>query len=526
MKLPDSERSRVVLIGSSSYATDSGFGPLPTVRENLVQLANVLQTRTGIAQDNIRVVPDPTDNEAFLLALEPAAKEAEDLLLFYFAGHGMWLPKGGLGLTHSASKVAYPAWRTVDYDLVREVLIGSDASLKMSILDCCHSGNALKNMMVTEDPSKALEDLARVSGSYVLTATDGRKRWADSRGTNGCTAFTGALIDVLCGGKPDDPKYLTMDIIYPRLRAELIGRGLPAPQASGRNRGSSIALARNHLWAMAGAPADATTAKDCRRKAFAALDDQDNPNAELWFQKAAEGHDVVSMIGLALLMKDRGDSDRAELWFRKAADYGDNVAMANLGLLLKGRGCSDKAELWFREAAELGNSQAMRELGVLFTERGDLDEAEKWFRKGAELGNSQAINGVGFVLNQRDDLDEAEVWYRKSAEQGYEVAMRNLGVLLKARGEPDRADTWYRKSAKLGDADAMNGLGVLFRERGDLDEAEQWYRRAAELGNGNAMSNLGWLLKARGDLGEAEQWYRRAAELDNGNAINRLGAMF
>ncbi|MFE3986542.1 caspase domain-containing protein [Nocardia tengchongensis] len=233
----------MVLIGSAAYAEDSGLEPLNAVQENLRLLAEVLQIRTGIAAANIHVLLNPKDQMEFLAALRPAAQEAEDLLLFYFAGHGIWLPDS-VGLAHMTTRSEHPEWSTVDYGLVRKELLESGARVKVSILDCCNSGNALKFSM-GPNPSAALEYRAQITGSYVLTATDARKPWADARGTNGCTAFTGALIDILREPQGEDPEYLTMERLYAKLRNNLKGRNLPVPQASGRNTAGSLALVRH-----------------------------------------------------------------------------------------------------------------------------------------------------------------------------------------------------------------------------------------------------------------------------------------
>lgn len=244
VRLPDSERSRAVLIGTATYEDDSGFDQLPAVAQNLTLLSELLCDRTGIAQRNVRTLLNPRDQRAIRAVLRPAVDEAEDLLLFYFAGHGVWVPDS-VGLAHVSSEANDPEWSTLRFELVKSMLRESAASVKIAILDCCHSGNALKHAMAAEDPGLALMDVAQVEGSFVLTATDGRRRWADARGTNGCTAFTGTLIDILRAGRSDDPEYMTMSHIYQRLRTSLKARNLPPPQASGRNSADSIALAQN-----------------------------------------------------------------------------------------------------------------------------------------------------------------------------------------------------------------------------------------------------------------------------------------
>lgn len=246
MRLPDPERSRIVLVGSSRYDHDSGFADLPTVRQNLTLLAEILPKRTGIAPTNIRVVLDPVNYKAVRAVLRPAAAEAQDLLLFYFAGHGVMIPDS-VGLTCYDSELDDPEPTTVKYDWVRKILLESGAATRFVILDCCHSGNAHKHTLGAEQANQALEERARIRNSYVLTSTASGYKNALADGANGCTAFTGALVDILRKQRPGDSEYLTMSDVFRRLREKLGEQNLPLPMATGRGFGSEIALARNSV---------------------------------------------------------------------------------------------------------------------------------------------------------------------------------------------------------------------------------------------------------------------------------------
>lgn len=245
MRLPDGERSRAVLIGTSLYRTDSGFDQLPSVTKSLTEFGRVLREQTELPSRNVTVVPDPAEHLSFIKALRPAATEAEDLLLFYFVGHGVSLRNNDLGLTHTQSDLADPDWTTVSYQLVRDAILNSSAQIKVVILDCCHSGRAFgANTLAGIDPSKALEEIASINGSYVLTATDKKYKFAAAVGELGCTAFTGALIQAIRGGPPNGSGFLTLETVYQRTRKTLGDSNLPIPQASGRNTASTLALAR------------------------------------------------------------------------------------------------------------------------------------------------------------------------------------------------------------------------------------------------------------------------------------------
>ncbi|MFE3986540.1 tetratricopeptide repeat protein, partial [Nocardia tengchongensis] len=528
MRLPDSETSRIVLIGSAAYTPESGFDPLPQVEQNLLELVRLLHEQTGIAESHITPVLDPSDYKAFLLALKQAGEQAQDLLLFYFAGHGVALHGNDLGLTYVNSDAEHPEWSTVNFQLVRKMLLESGARAKMVILDCCHSGNAFgAGAMGTTDPGKALEDLARINGSYVLTATDARKPLADSRGTNGCTAFTGALLDVLRAPHEDAPEYLTMDFVYSKLRSRLISLNLPAPQASGRNEGAKIALVQRRVHRVPPTVASGrSTSSEADRLFDLAVDARRNgrnQQAEKGFREASKMGHLHAMQELGWLLVEHGESHEAERWFGSAAELGNDVAMYSLGVLLERRGDADEAKQWYLKAAELDNDRAMYNLGVLLDKAGELDDAERWYRLAADLGNQYAMDGLGVLLTGLGEFEKAEQSLRKAAALGNGQAMYHLGALLREQGEVDEAEQWYQRAAELQNDDAMYGLGDLLERRDEKVQAEQWYRKSAHRENSFGMYRLANLLKMRGEVAEAEGWLWRAVELRNDDAMYSLG---
>ncbi|MEC3953813.1 caspase family protein [Nocardia sp. CDC153] len=252
MRLPDSERSRAVLIGTSTYAADSGFPTVPQVAENLARLARLLRERTGLT--HIDVLSDPRSSEDFARVLEPAVEAAEDLLLFYYAGHGVTVGHDNteLALTHSASSQRRPGYSTLPYAVIRDDMRTSRAAVKIVILDCCHSGKAFGGpVLAGEDDNEALRELAEIEGAYVLTAAS---KFAAVQGPDGCTAFTGTLLRLLHTGDPDTGEYLTFARLFPLLDSALRRNGFPRPRATGRNTAAELALTRNAAWHPAPTP--------------------------------------------------------------------------------------------------------------------------------------------------------------------------------------------------------------------------------------------------------------------------------
>jgi Caspase domain len=243
-RLPDPARSRAVLIGASRY-TDRELADLPAVHANLTDLHAVLTSDrgTGLPRRHCLVERDPTDGAAIGERLAIAAREAEDLLLIYYAGHGLtWTNRNelylALGNTRS-STVGTSALRCAD---VRQVFLDSAARTRVLILDCCLSGRAVEQTMAGSAP--ALLDQVDVHGAYVLTATEPNQLAKAPPGERN-TLFTGELLRLLRAGIPGGPELLTLDVLYRSLRASLGRRNLPQPTCNNSDAAAHLALAPN-----------------------------------------------------------------------------------------------------------------------------------------------------------------------------------------------------------------------------------------------------------------------------------------
>ncbi len=247
MRLPNSDKSRAVIVGTSLYQPNSGFEPLPAVTNNLHEVADFLRTQTGLR--HVDVVENPADNSAIIDTVRPAVHVAEDLLLFYYAGHGVPLGTGDVGLTHTASRSDGPGWSTLHYAELRHEIRATRAPIKIVILDSCHSGRAFgSGALATTDQNEALRELVEIEGAYVLTATNSTQKFASAAGVDGCTAFTGALLEVMRTGADSSDRHLTMASVFPLLASKLRAAGNPAPRSSGSNNVADIALATNPSW--------------------------------------------------------------------------------------------------------------------------------------------------------------------------------------------------------------------------------------------------------------------------------------
>jgi len=242
VRLPDGLRSRAVLLGTSQYV-DPNLPPLPAVRNNLSDLAAVLTSPdgTGLPVEHCAVLPDQTDVEVLGAQLETVAAQAQDLLLVYYAGHGLVDAKGKLYLALPRTRRDQLRWTGLPFSHVQDVILDSPAANRVLILDCCFAGRAIEAM---SDPQSVVSGQIEIAGTYTLTSTSAN---AVSHAPKDArhTAFTGQLLDVLRSGTADQDELLTLSVIYRNLLRSLASHGMPRPEQRGTLTADLLALAPN-----------------------------------------------------------------------------------------------------------------------------------------------------------------------------------------------------------------------------------------------------------------------------------------
>ncbi|MEV0056169.1 caspase family protein [Saccharopolyspora shandongensis] len=256
MRLPDGERSRAVLIGSSSFA-DPDLPDLPAVSNNLGDLASALTDplRTSLPRKHCTLLHDPEGLEAVGDALDAASKQAQDMLLVYYAGHGLLDRKNELHLSLPRSRRDRVRLSAVPYSHIREVMLRAQAANRIVILDCCFSGRALGEAMA--EVNTLLPGQIEIAGTCTLTSTSATELALAPEGER-WTAFTGELIRTLQNGVDDDSKLLTLDSIYLHLDCAMNSRGLPRPDQCGSRTAGKLALARNPVYSKEDTSTDAS----------------------------------------------------------------------------------------------------------------------------------------------------------------------------------------------------------------------------------------------------------------------------
>ncbi|MFF4399295.1 tetratricopeptide repeat protein [Streptomyces sp. NPDC001480] len=264
MRLPDPHRSRVVLIGAGHYS-DPALPDLPAVNRTITDLAGLFTDQYyGLVPDShCTTLLDEGDLRTVGGRLRAAVAEAEDLLLVYYAGHGLVSGRRHeLYLALPDSEWAAPEFNSLEYDKLRDAVLDSPAETKVVVLDCCFSGRAVSDSLSGGEGERIGQ--LEVAGTYVLTSAQ-RDQVALALPEEDHTAFSGRLMRLLREGVVGGPELLTIDDLYQRLRAIMEAEGLPTPLNRGAGTAHRIALGINRAFA-------ATAGPDLRRRHIAAVE--------------------------------------------------------------------------------------------------------------------------------------------------------------------------------------------------------------------------------------------------------------
>ncbi|MFF1479105.1 caspase family protein [Streptomyces sp. NPDC058301] len=235
-RFPDPAGSRAVLIGVSRYEHPELPG-LPAVRANLADLSAVLTDPVNgtLRDEHCDVVDEPQLPTDFGLRVTEAAGEATDVLLVYYAGHGVVDGQGRLHLAVFHTDPARTSVTAFPYDVLREAMVDSRAAVRVLVLDCCFSGRAAGPMGGEQGLISGQIDIA---GTYVLASSSATKPSLALPGATH-TAFTEALLAAL---RRPDP--LTLDALYDTVHHHLLARSLPLPQRRVMNTAGGLTLVK------------------------------------------------------------------------------------------------------------------------------------------------------------------------------------------------------------------------------------------------------------------------------------------
>jgi uncharacterized caspase-like protein len=161
--------------------------------------------------EHCTVIENPVDGCRVGMSLNDIATTADDVLLFYYSGHGViGTRKHELYLGIATTDLDRPRYSALPFTWVRDELLDSRASTKVLVLDCCFSGRAINDFMA--DRGSLVLGQIDVKGTYTLTSTSANTAALAPVGAR-YTAFTGELLSLLRDGIPAGPAELDLHSI-------------------------------------------------------------------------------------------------------------------------------------------------------------------------------------------------------------------------------------------------------------------------------------------------------------------------
>jgi hypothetical protein len=265
-------RYRALLIGNSTYPADEHNlqtlkGP---VKDIAVLNRALADPATGLFADtDVTLLPEVTSARA-IRALGRFFGDAarDDVLLFYFSGHGKLDQVGRLHLCMQDTESADLLSTAVSSARINEFADASHARNVVIVLDCCFSG-AFRG----GDPGDAVAG----PGRYIMTSCRGTQLANDATADNSTSHFTQHLVDGLTSAAADHDGdgYITFSELYAYVDRRLRETGKQIPQRRVQGDGD-LAMARRPQPALAvagGAPSageQATEPAEPRPKAGSA----------------------------------------------------------------------------------------------------------------------------------------------------------------------------------------------------------------------------------------------------------------
>ncbi len=171
-----------LLIGVSEYQNESqsksenGLKPLPSATKDIEAMAEVLEdpNRGGFETVTPLANPSRQQMEDAIYKLF-ANRQKDDLLLFYFSGHGVVDARGRFFLTtpetHKGKRGDVAFHTAVEANTLQRQMTESSSMRQVVILDCCFSGAFAKGMTVKSDGIANLQAQLGGKGRAILTSS-------------------------------------------------------------------------------------------------------------------------------------------------------------------------------------------------------------------------------------------------------------------------------------------------------------------------------------------------------------------
>jgi len=210
---------RFALLVASHRYTDPGLARLVSPAKDVEALRGVLGDPAIGGFDVQTSVNRPTHEVARTVEAFFADRTRDDLLLFYFTGHGLKDDRGRLFFAMKNTERRYVGATALAATFLHDVMERSRSRCNILLLDCCYSGAFATSRTAKADPAIHTPERFQSRGRAVLTASDSIQFSFEGDVTGRrrpLSVFTRLIVDGLASGDADRDEngYVDLDELY------------------------------------------------------------------------------------------------------------------------------------------------------------------------------------------------------------------------------------------------------------------------------------------------------------------------
>ena len=201
-----------LIVGINEYEDTLSYGQLKVCTQDAKAIYTQL-IAGGFKEPNIRLLADQRSQaqaplrENILATLQNIVRmtEPDDLLLFYFSGHGeaelsesYLIPRNGRGVALHDTAVAISR--------VKEIIGTAKAKAKVLLLDACHSGANIQAKGKRPMSAEFINNVFKEAAGLAILSSCKEGQYSYEWPEKQCSAFTYYLIEALQGNADNDEK--------------------------------------------------------------------------------------------------------------------------------------------------------------------------------------------------------------------------------------------------------------------------------------------------------------------------------
>jgi len=204
-----------VLVGVNVYEDEINYGNLKVCVKDVQALADQLkqgdfnENRIQVLSDNTNPLPTKNNILSALKAVASATAE-DDLLLFYYSGHGDIAGKTPYLVARDGQFVVLED-TAVSIERVKQIMESANARAKVLILDACHSGANIMGKGPKKMSQEFIERVFEQAEGFAILASCKQNELSYEWRENDQSVFTHYLLDALLGNADrDDKNFVTI----------------------------------------------------------------------------------------------------------------------------------------------------------------------------------------------------------------------------------------------------------------------------------------------------------------------------